>query len=87
MRWVSARSLRVKKMSAWGAFYYWDEERTQPVIELNDELRKREWDSTAEGTLLHEMVHLEGKGRDNHGKVFDKRMLRIAKLGAFHHVW
>lgn len=36
--------------------------------------------------LLHEMCHVS-KPRAGHGEVFQKEMLRIAKLGAFANVW
>ena len=32
-------------------------------------------------------VYLEGDGRDSHGPAFDRRMLRLAQLGAFAKVW
>lgn len=36
--------------------------------------------------LLHEMSHIS-KPRADHGKVFQKEMLRLAKQGAFTDVW
>jgi predicted metal-dependent hydrolase len=37
-------------------------------------------------TLLHEMVHVEHP-EWNHGPKFQKRMLQLAKKGAFRHCW
>ena len=38
-------------------------------------------------TLLHEMVHVEQKERRGHGKHFEKRMLELARQGAFKGIW
>lgn len=38
-------------------------------------------------TLLHEMVHVEQKHLRGHGKQFEKRMLELARHGAFKGVW
>ena len=40
----------------------------------------------AEMTLLHEMVHVENM-KVEHGPWFHKRMLRLAKDGAFRRCW
>lgn len=38
-------------------------------------------------TLLHEMVHVELPYGVNHGPIFHKRMLQLAKTGAFKAWW
>jgi hypothetical protein len=38
-------------------------------------------------TLLHEMCHVENPHPTGHGKWFNKRMLRLAKDGAFNGYW
>lgn len=38
-------------------------------------------------TLLHEMCHVESPQRHDHGAWFEKRMLRLAKAGAFQGLW
>lgn len=54
-----------------------------PRIVINEKYR-HSWTITI-GTLLHEMVHLEGYW--GHGWRFNRRMLRIAKLGALNGLW
>jgi hypothetical protein len=60
-----------------------------PVIRITNEIRG--WDGIVKSTLLHEMVHLElngkGPGWKDHGREFDRRMLRLAKQGAFRGIW
>lgn len=45
----------------------------------------------AKMTLLHEMVHVHlyvlGRGRVEHGPVFDACMLTLAGKGAFRNLW
>lgn len=54
-------------------------------IELN---RRLAWNHMlVEITLLHECVHVENPQYAGHGPWFQKRMLQLAKLGAFKHVW
>lgn len=39
-------------------------------------------------TMLHEMVHVKlGRSSAEHGKAFQKEMLRLAKRGAFQSLW
>jgi hypothetical protein len=38
-------------------------------------------------TLLHEMVHVKVPSDVEHGKKFNKEMLRLARAGAFDHLW
>lgn len=38
-------------------------------------------------TLLHEMIHVENWKWHGHGKKFDRRMLKLAKAGAFNGLW
>jgi hypothetical protein len=38
-------------------------------------------------TLIHEMVHVENWKLRGHGKKFDRRMLELAKAGAFNGLW
>ena len=55
-------------------------------IVLNVRYKHRE--SIWKLTLLHEMVHLSlPKTRSDHGKEFQRGMLRLAKLGAFSRIW
>ena len=54
------------------------------VIAIEPKLKK--WETLVDMTLLHECVHLMGV--DNHSKHdFDRKMLRLAKAGAFHGRW
>jgi hypothetical protein len=41
----------------------------------------------ADMTLLHEMVHVENPKWCGHGPKFQKRMLQLAKKGAFRDCW
>ena len=43
--------------------------------------------ASAAMTLLHEMVHVELDYKTNHGPLFHKRMLQLAKAGAFRPWW
>lgn len=54
-------------------------------IEINNDLRTALL--TAQFTLLHEMVHVENPKPTGHGKWFNKRMLRLARAGAFNGKW
>jgi hypothetical protein len=38
-------------------------------------------------TVLHEMLHVEKPAHKGHDWRFDKRMLRLAKAGAFDGLW
>ena len=50
--------------------------------------RKTAWHHMiVDATLLHEMVHVENPKPNGHGPWFQKRMLKLAKKGAFKHVW
>lgn len=54
-------------------------------ILINERLR---WsDSQTALTLLHEMVHVELPYRFNHGPQFHKRMMQLARKGAFRLWW
>lgn len=54
-------------------------------IELNEKLK---WHNMlVDITLLHEMVHVESIKRNGHGPWFQKRMLKLAKDGAFKNCW
>ena len=54
-------------------------------IVLNRTTRK--WGCVWEWALLHEMVHLYLPDQVVHGQKFQKEMLRLAKAGAFKHLW
>lgn len=55
-------------------------------IVLNKRYRHRA--SVWKFTLLHEMVHLsQPKVKHDHGKEFQKEMLRLARAGAFKGLW
>lgn len=60
--------------------------RERPLyIEINKLLK---WsDSQTALTLLHECVHVELPYRINHGPVFHKRMMQLAKKGAMRPWW
>jgi hypothetical protein len=69
----------------WGSIremgYEWGGE-----IVINRRYRYR--DAVWKLTLLHEMVHLSLPAvQDEHGKEFQKGMLRLAKAGAFEGLW
>lgn len=66
----------------WG-LYCPPEGKLPPRILLDKEIQKRKWGKTRDSSLLHEMVHLEGRGRDSHGPAFKRRVRRLMKLGAF----
>lgn len=88
MRWASKREwkgLIGTRTAPWGAFFYEDD--GTPTILIDEEIQRRGWRPLRKGTLIHEMVHLFTKGRDNHGPVFEKEMLRLAKKGALKGVW
>ena len=65
----------------------------EPLLgyQLSDEIvlskKTHRQDSVWKMTLLHEMVHLSLPDEPEHGKVFQKGMLRLAKLGAFKNLW
>jgi hypothetical protein len=44
-------------------------------------------DSIWKMTLLHEMVHMDTPYAPPHGTVFQKKMLRLARMGAFKGLW
>lgn len=53
------------------------------VINRKDRRRESVWKLT----LLHEMVHMYLPDACEHGKKFQKEMLRLARLGAFKGLW
>lgn len=56
-------------------------------INLDTRLKNGDFSRTMM-TLLHEMCHVENyRGHKKHGPKFQKRMLRLAKLGAFKEWW
>lgn len=61
-----------------------------PIIRISPRVRLVGWDSVAM-TLLHEMCHLDVirrfGARYGHGKIFQARMLRLARDGAFEKHW
>lgn len=60
--------------------------RSRPCY-INLNLGLRYSNSLTAMTLLHEMVHVELPYRYNHGPRFHKRMLKLAKDGAFKPWW
>ena len=55
-------------------------------IVINRKDRRR--DSVWKLTLLHEMCHAAlPNAAPDHGKEFQREMLRLAKMGAFHNLW
>ena len=55
------------------------------VIKINEDLRS--WQAITIMTVLHEMLHVERPELLGHKWQFDRRMLRLAKLGAFDGNW
>lgn len=56
------------------------------TIHIAKELKR--WPCIAKSTLLHEMVHLSlSHSNQEHGRKFQKEMLRLAKKGAFKGLW
>ena len=54
-------------------------------IDINESLRT--YQAVTIQTVLHEMVHVERPQWKGHDWRFDRRMLRLAKLGAFDGLW
>jgi len=54
-------------------------------IEISESLRKFEAHTIM--TILHEMCHVESPQWKGHGYKFDRRMLQLAKMGAFNGLW
>lgn len=54
-------------------------------IEINEDLRA--FQAVTIQTVLHEMLHVEKPEYRGHGWRFNKRMLRLAKQGAFDSLW
>lgn len=57
------------------------------TVEIFISRELRMWDVVSQGVLLHEMAHLNLGWGVNHGRKFQKEMLRLAKAGAFKGVW
>jgi hypothetical protein len=55
------------------------------VMEISGDLRRTS--SLTILTVLHEMLHVEKPQHKGHDWRFDKRMLRLAKAGAFDGLW
>lgn len=71
------------KMEMLGATHFYGKRPCWIVI--NKKLR---WSaSLAVMTLVHEMVHVELVNVGGHGAPFQKRMLQLAKGGAFNKLW
>ena len=54
-------------------------------IEINKNLQNTQCVTVM--TVVHEMVHVEHPTWKGHGWQFDRRMLRLAKAGAFDGLW
>lgn len=54
-------------------------------IEISESLRT--FQAITIQTVIHEMVHVEHPTWKGHGWQFDRRMLRLAKAGAFDGCW
>jgi hypothetical protein len=54
-------------------------------VTISEELRTIQ--NTTIMTLLHEMLHVEQPRPQGHGWRFDRRMLKLAKAGAFNGLW
>jgi hypothetical protein len=73
----------IDKYGAVGNTHY--EARVPEMILIDKTLRR--WNITARLTLLHEMVHVKLPYKIVHGKMFEKEMRRLARLGAFTGLW
>ena len=56
-----------------------------PIIEIDSDIKNMR--CVVAMVLLHEMVHIENFGWRGHGYKFHRRMLRLAKDGAFNPWW
>jgi hypothetical protein len=54
-------------------------------ILVTDKLRR--FQAITMQVVLHEMLHVENPSCMGHGWQFDRRMLRLAKAGAFDGLW
>lgn len=59
--------------------------QSQFEIRLNPAIR--DWSAYYKHVLLHEMAHVKLAPDTRHGKRFNQEMLRLACMGAFHHLW
>jgi hypothetical protein len=77
--------IRFKDISDLGRTLFDTDTKEPKIVEIDSEYRT----CAAVGrlTLLHEMVHVENIKKRGHGKWFDKRMLQLAKQGAFNGLW
>ena len=77
--------MRFAKMRAVGTT--WVDSKTGKPVEIwvTDKLRK--FQAITMMIVLHEMQHVEKPSCMGHGWRFDKRMLRLAKAGAFDGLW
>lgn len=53
--------------------------RIDPCLRFSDKMAKM--------TLMHELVHVKYPNSGDHGRVFQREMLRLAKVGAFNLLW
>lgn len=58
---------------------------TPMYIEINEDLRT--FQAITILTVLHEMLHVEKPSHKGHDWRFDRRMLRLAKMGAMDGLW
>ena len=59
----------------------------RPEIRISTKLQPPWLWFQAKLTLLHEMAHLALPNKIEHGSVFQKEMVRLAKAGAFEGLW
>jgi hypothetical protein len=65
-----------------------DPQTDKPIrIVINKKLQYWHFSDLILMTLLHEMCHVENPGPVGHGPWFQRRMLRLAKAGAFRRLW
>jgi predicted metal-dependent hydrolase len=57
------------------------------AVEIRISERLRTLQATTIMVVMHEMLHVEKASHEGHGWRFDKRMLRLAKAGAFNGLW
>lgn len=84
--WGTIRDLRVGRgKRAAIAQTVWDPAKKgeRPQILINVLLRRLGWNGVTAFSLLHEMVHVKTRMRDNHGPAFEREMRKLAEKGAF----
>lgn len=71
------------------AGYFWMEEADKMSIVIHPLIRKWGLRRYAKLILLHEMAHVKLRNRkiQDHGRIFNNEMKRLANAGAFENLW